>query len=284
VSAPPALEQVAATYTNANALHTLQEQALLVDRFSTQGYKPGQLTDFMKQDQLEARLNAIHVLSDYSTLVADLALGKREAEMLAKTKSLSAATGAAVKTSTQTSSDTSTKTATDTNTLSTATKLSSTQTNTGSVTGSATNSATTTTTSSANKLMTPQQMNYLIGGLDAAIKPFIHHMVRKRLPVIMEKADPTIQQICSLLSADLLTLKSQAKSDYTILLMNQDQFVQKNMYKFTPLELRVETEKLYQIERDAAKSDSDLTHAAEAVKRLAQAHHELVKEKVHDAE
>jgi len=283
--APAALAQVDSAYLGVSTIHTLEEESTLIDHYSSTGYRPGQLTDFIKQDDLRAREAAISVLRDYAIMVSDLALGKRE--LAAKTKSLTSTTAAGVRTAmaTTASTNTTTNTTTATNTTSNAVKVNTTLTDTTTNAGSSTKtgSVTSTLTSSRNTLMTQQQMNMVISGMDAAIKPFIHHMVKKRLRPLMKAADPTIQQLCVLLSEDLVTLRSQAKSDYLVLLMGQSEFIQRNMYKFSPLELRAETKKLYQIERDAAKADSDLTNASDAVKRLAETHHQLVTGERHGA-
>ena len=271
----PSLEQASSAYTTVGALHTLEEEAVLADHYSSLGYRPGQLTDFIKPDDLRVREEAINVLCDYLTLVGDLSNGKRQQQEIEdETKSLTI-TAAGVRTATASS----TATNTTTNSASNAVKVNPTLTDTTTQTGTITN----TVTSSQNTLMTSQQMGMIMSGMDSAIKPFINHMVKSRLLPLMKSADPTIQQLCTLLTSDLVTLRAQAKGDYLVLLMEQNQFIQKNEGKLSPSELREETEKLYQIEQDAAWADHDLAAATEAVQKLAVAHHQLVVEEKHGA-
>lgn len=140
-------------------------------------------------------------------------------------------------------------------------------------------SAKTTTSSSSSKTksLTTTQMGDILTTLDYAIKPLIEHKVRKHLPAILKAADPSIQQICTLLEQDIDTLRSQEQNDYQTQLMGQSQFIDKNT--LSAVEKRTEITKLVQIEVDAAKADADLVKAKDALVKLAEAHHRLVTEK-----
>lgn len=230
-SAPPALVQATAAYQSANDVHTLEEEAVLVDRYATHGYHPGELTVFMSQSDLASRQQAITVLTDYATLVGDLVLGKREQDVATKTKALSQGATAA-------------KTAT--------------------------------TSTSKTKTLTPQQMSYILSGLDMAIKPVIQHKVHKDLPASLAKADPYVAKLCSLLAADMDDLLSQEKADYQVLLQEQSMFIRKNASSMSAIEKRNEVLKLLTIEQSGVKADADLQKAQKALQEIASAHHRLV--------
>jgi len=225
----PALNRASAALNAANAVHTLQEETVLANQYAERGYRPGELTAFMSQSDLAARKQAIDALTNYATLVGDLALGKRVQAETTRAKVLSAA--------------------------------------------KATTSA---APSSKTKSLTQQQMNYALSGLDIVFKAQIEHKVRKKLPVIMAKADPSVQQICSLLEADMETLRSQEKADYITLLMQQNEFIRQDGGSMGAVEKQAQIMKLFQIEQDAATADADLMKAEKALKQVAEAHHALV--------
>jgi hypothetical protein len=136
--------------------------------------------------------------------------------------------------------------------------------------------ATTITSSSASSTtMTTQQLDVALTGLDAVMKPYITHKVRHDLTPMLKAADPTVQTLCSLLSADMHTLRKQASEDYRVMLIEQSRFVQENGERMGAVEKRNEILRLTQIEIDAKKTDNDLAAALAATKQLAEAHHRL---------
>jgi hypothetical protein len=212
-------------------VHTLKEEAVLVDQYAEKGYHPGELTTFLNQSDLAIRESAISVLKDYATLVGDLALGKRAQDLGTKTKALSQGITAA-------------------------------------------KAPTATASKSKGATLTPQQLNYVFSGLDMAIKPLIEHKVKKNLPASLAKADPYVSELCTLLSKDIDDLRSQEKSDYQVLQMEQSRFIRKD--GLDTVERRDEIMKLLKIEQEAAKADADLVKAQKAVEQVAAAHHRLV--------
>jgi hypothetical protein len=124
--------------------------------------------------------------------------------------------------------------------------------------------------------MTTQQMNQLLSGLDTVLQPYLRYELHHRLPLLIKAADPIMQQISTLLVADMGTLRIQAAADYQTMLIQQDQFISTNKGNMSAIELRVEILKLSQIELDAKKADSDLAAAQNAAKQLGDEHHRLV--------
>jgi hypothetical protein len=75
-SAPPDLAKVSAAYTTVGDVHTLEEQAQLVDHYSKEGFHPGGFTPFMSDAELRARTSAISELQQYVTLLGGITSGK----------------------------------------------------------------------------------------------------------------------------------------------------------------------------------------------------------------
>jgi hypothetical protein len=271
--APP-LVRASTAYTSANEIHTLQEESVLVGHYAQGGYHPGELVPFISEKDVQPRIEAIAALKEYIDLIDALATDQRAVEVEAKTKSLSITTAAA-----RTEMASNATTNTNTTTSSNAVKVNPTLTDTT----TQTTTSTSTLTNSHSVIMTPQQVNSIMSGMDSALKPFIHHMVKKRLPNLMKEADPIVQDLCSLLEADLDTLRVQSQGDYRVLLMQQSEFIHNNP-NLDPVEKRAEILKLFQIEAAADKSQSDLNDTIDGLKRLATEHHKIVTEDTnHDA-
>jgi hypothetical protein len=98
---------------------------------------------------------------------------------------------------------------------------------------------------------------------------------RHALPPLIKAANPSIQTLCALLGDDLTTLKVQTDSDYSILLMEQAQFINENMSRMGAVQQREQKLKLFQIEEDGQKADASLSATKEAVSKLAETHHRL---------
>jgi hypothetical protein len=224
----PALDQVASSYTEANTLHTLEEETVLAAKYPVDGYRPGQTSDFIADHDLKSRTATIAVLKEYASLIGDLAAGKRSQEIASKAKTVSTSVAAAKS-----------------------------------------------TTSTKSHALTQQQLNFALSGLDLAMKPLIEHKVHKALPPLIKAADPSVQQICTLLIADITDLRSQAETDNRILLMEQSQFTETNWKTLTAIEQRSEVMKLYAIEADGKKTDSELADVLKALQGVAEAHHRL---------
>jgi len=139
----------------------------------------------------------------------------------------------------------------------------------------ATSAAPASTTKTAAGKMTSQQMDALLSGLDVVVKPYLNFKIRRQLPPLVRAADPLVQQVCTLLSADLVTLQVQTDLDYWTLLMEQDQFIEDNQTRMDAIQKRDQVIKLFQIEADSKKADDAIAATQDAVKKLAETHHRL---------
>jgi hypothetical protein len=141
----------------------------------------------------------------------------------------------------------------------------------------ATKTATATASASSSKTaktLTQAQMNYALFGLDFVLREMVEHKVQKQLPHIIAQADPSVQQICMLLEADIDTLRSQEAADYQQILVDQDQFIANNV--LDPIAKQTLLMKLWQTEADAIAADQALVKEQDALKNLAKAHHALL--------
>jgi len=142
-------------------------------------------------------------------------------------------------------------------------------------TKTATSAAPASTTKTAAGKMTSQQMDALLSGLDMVVKHYLNFKIRRQLPPLVRAADPLVQQVCTLLSADLVTLQVQTDLDYWTLLMEQDQFIEDNQTRMDAIQKRDQVIKLFQIEADSKKADDAIAATQDAVKKLAETHHRL---------
>lgn len=95
----PELNKVNDLYVTTNNIHILEQEAILVDKYSTLGYQPGQIKDLIGGPDLVARINIIKVLSNYIELLGALTSGKdttiiqQKASNISQSSSAKAATG-----------------------------------------------------------------------------------------------------------------------------------------------------------------------------------------------
>jgi hypothetical protein len=121
--------------------------------------------------------------------------------------------------------------------------------------------------------------------------------LKKDLPAIIENMDPTIQEICSMLSADIGTLSGDpAKPEgsglrlvlwdqYNQIIVSQNEYILHNECNkeeapincFSPDARFAEIEKLPTLVKQQNAADMTLVQVQVTVKQLAQAHAELVK-------
>lgn len=120
-----------------------------------------------------------------------------------------------------------------------------------------------------------QELNLAFSGLDMALQRYIEHEIGKALPPLVANADPSVQKMCNLLSDDLQDLRVESQAEYRVLLMEQNQFVDKNRSKMSPTEQKTEVLKLFDIEREAAAYDKNLAGLQTTLQQIAVTHHRL---------
>lgn len=120
-----------------------------------------------------------------------------------------------------------------------------------------------------------QNLNAILLVIDQIATSTFKFQVSRKLPKIMQQADPYVQQFHDLFKKDLVDLTVQTDSSYSTLQIAQDQFIQTNQDHLSPIELRIEIEKLATIEKDQLQADEKLRHAGINIDKFAALHHAL---------
>ncbi|KAA6459734.1 hypothetical protein DYQ86_16620 [Acidobacteria bacterium AB60] len=98
-------------------------------------------------------------------------------------------------------------------------------------------------------------------------------VIKKSLPKVTGDMDVHVKALCDLLQEDIKVMKTQADSDYTSLLMTQNQFVLHN--KLDAVEKRNEVEKEMAVVREQRANERLLDALSAAVLKLQLTHHVL---------
>jgi hypothetical protein len=97
--------------------------------------------------------------------------------------------------------------------------------------------------------------------------------IKKELPKVTGEMNENVKALCELLEGDIAVIKTQADSDYTSLLMTENQFVLHN--KLDSVEKRNEVEKLLRVVREQRANDRMLDGLNNAVVKLRLTHQAL---------
>jgi hypothetical protein len=99
---------------------------------------------------------------------------------------------------------------------------------------------------------------------------------RKRasdLPILLQKIDPSIQNICSLLEADIQILRSQSRIDFDRAINQEMLFILENKEKITPIEKRGEIGLIEGLAQGQRDTDAAFAKLSAALSRFASYHH-----------
>jgi hypothetical protein len=114
-------------------------------------------------------------------------------------------------------------------------------------------------------------------GISTAMKALGEYLetrtIKKSLPKVTGDMDESVKTLCGLLEEDIKVMKTQADSDYTSLLLTENQFVLHN--KLDAVEKRNEVEKLMAVVRRQRGNDRLLDALSGAVVKLRLTHHAL---------
>lgn len=134
-------------------------------------------------------------------------------------------------------------------------------------------SKTTSSTSSFN--FTQSELVSSFNVLDTLTYKLVQHKVKKSLPIIINDANPLIQQICQLEMKDLTLLQTQIDNDYNTILIEQSQFIDKNSKQMDPTTLRNQINKLVDIQTNKLNDDQTLQKNIKGLQNLAIDHAKL---------
>jgi hypothetical protein len=99
--------------------------------------------------------------------------------------------------------------------------------------------------------------------------------VNAALPATTAQMDPKVETLCKFLTSDIERIRKQSKKDYEDLSRQEWTFIQVNMEKFSPVELRDEIGKLPSYRRNEQSTDAMLASLQNAIIQLALTHHAL---------
>ena len=99
--------------------------------------------------------------------------------------------------------------------------------------------------------------------------------VKSQVPKVIKSMDPQIQDLCSLLENDINLIRAQAKVDFGELFTQQRTFIVTEGANLSPLDRRVEIQRLPEINRRENVSDLMLANLHLAIEQLALTHHAL---------
>ena len=104
----------------------------------------------------------------------------------------------------------------------------------------------------------------------------VNRQIKRFLPDLVEKMDPTVDSLCKLLEKDIDILQSQEKLDYGFILNQQDLFIRNSSSNgLTGEDRRDQIMKLPGFVRQWRSTDGALTQLRAAVVKLASTHHAL---------
>jgi mannitol-1-phosphate/altronate dehydrogenase len=258
----PVVDQAAAAYAAAQAIHDERENYDAVAKFDDQTnvYNPRKVAPLLSASDLGVRVQVLAGLQCYSQLLVEITNGTTSKALDDASKSIgnnltaianneqAAITGAL-----GLASPTSTSTSTSTTT-------------TG---GVSTTSTTSTTTPAA--LVSPGARNAIGTAFNALGQFLVGRTIKKDLPQQIVKMDPTVQALCQLLTKEIDLLRDQEHRDFEYMIEQQTIFIRVND-KLTPQQKRDEIMKLPGMARREQTADDQLVKLRAAIVRLSLTH------------
>ena len=274
VSLAPVVDQSAAAYRSAVALHNLRGdyEAVLAYENKDASYNPRNAPALLSEKDIQVRLAVLAALQMYSRSLIEINRSTDSRELDAAAKSVGSnltSLGNELAPSIE-------------NVLGIEASPGSTTTTTVS-TVSGSNSTTTSTTTSAT--LSPEVRNGISTGVLALGRFLVSRTVEKELPGKIVEMDPTIETFCKALADDAQTLQDLEGKDYDRILNLQKQFILEDedpKKNGDPDEVRAEIMKLPEIARQQREANERLEALHAAIVRLALTHHALAAEAQHN--
>ena len=263
ISTAPVVDEAAATYAGANAIHAMRTDLDAATAFDAPPpaavYNPRTVPPLLSEDAIKARLKVLAAFQAYVQSLEAIANDTDTPQMQAAAKSAGA--GLADMTNSLAPSveaafglaQTVPTTVTTVTTTSSGTIAS--------VTQGATNPISTTT------------QNIVSTGIDALEQFLVQRRLKKDLPKIVNAMDPKVKQLCDLLANDITNLKVIEMIDYNYVIDHQTLFLRENDGKMDRGIRRMLITKLPVIAREQRTSDGQLTQLTAAILNLELTHH-----------
>lgn len=277
VSLAPVVNQSAAAYRDAVALHNLRGDYEAVEAYEQKdaSYNPRNVSLLLSEKDIQARLAVLAALQVYSKSLIEITQSPDSPELDTASKS----TGSNL---TSLGNDIAPSIE---NVLGIAASEASTTTTTVTTVSGSNSTTSSFTTSSAAPLLSPEVRNGISTAVDALGQFLVSRKVANELPAKIEAMDPQIQRLCKALSDDLSALDSIEKHDYDRILNLNKQFIledEQTGKSANPEAWRAEIMKLPEIARQQQEAHERLVSLREALNNLELTHHALAVEAEHN--
>jgi hypothetical protein len=254
----PVVDQAAAAYASANAIHDMAENYEAVAAFDKPSppppaapvvYNPRTVAPLLSQDQIDLRLAVLKGLQSYSQVLVAVS-GTQSAELDAASKSLGGGLASAGDLFLPAGSSSVTQVVTTDDV-----------------------SVTKTTTSPTDAISAGEQ-SAISTAINALGQYLVAKKVKEELPGIVAKMDPQIQQLCRLLAKEIDILASQEKVDFDIAINQQTEFLRVTK-GLDPETRREQIMKLPELARQQKQAAEQLKQLRAELGTLEMTHHAL---------
>jgi hypothetical protein len=264
----PVVDQAAAAYRSAEALHDVRVDYDAVAEFDQQEpvYNPRNIQPLLSDKDMEVRLAVLAAFQAYAKSLVAITSGTDSPQLDAASKSVGenlSSLGNLLAPSVE-------------SVLGIATAPASTTETTVTTTSGNTTSTTTSSSSTPAPVITPAIENGIRTGVDALAQFLASRKIKKELPQIIEKMDPHVEALCDLLEKDIGLIQDQEKRDYNRIINQQTLFLRES--KLDPEQRREQIMKLPEVVRQQRTSEQQLDGLKTAIGRLALTHHALAAE------
>lgn len=273
VSLAPVVDQSAAAYRDAVALHNIREDYEAVVAYDNKDatYNPRTVHLLLSEKDIQARLAVLAALQVYSRSLIEITRSTDSPDLDAASKSAgSNLTGLGNDLAPSIE-----------NLLGIAAPEPSTTTTTVTTVSGANSTTSSTTTTGAAPLLSVEARNGISTAVDAFGQFLVSRTVAKELPGKIAAMDPAMQTLCTTLSNDVSILDDIEQRDYDRILNLEKQFILEDAQAgkdVNPEMWRAEVMKLPEVARQQQEAHERLAALHEAIDKLAQAHHALAAE------
>ena len=267
-SLAPVIDQSAAAYRDAVALHNVREDYEAVAAYENKdaSYNPRNNPPLLSEKDIQTRLAVLAALQIYSQSLIQITQSNGSPELNAASKSVG---------SNLTNLGNDLAPSIESVLGISASAASTTTTTVTTVSAGATSS---TTTTAAAPTLSPEVRNGISTAVNALGQFLVNRTVANELPAKIEAMDPTIQLFCKTLAGDIQALDDLEQHDYDRILNLEKQFIledEKPGRTVDPQALRAEIMRLPQIARQQREAHDRLAALRDALNNLALTHHAL---------
>lgn len=276
-SLAPVVDQSAAAYRDAVALHNLREDydAVIAVENKDTHYNPRHVPVLLSEKDVQARLAVLAALQVYSKSLIEIAQGTGSPNLDASSKSVGTdltSLGNELAPSIE-------------NVLGIEATESATTTTTVTTVSGSNSTTTSTVSSSAAPPLSPQVRNGISTAVDALGQFLVSRKIANELPAKIESMDPQVQTFCKAMADDLSTLDKIGNRDYLRIENLDKQFIledEAGSRNTNPQAWRAEVMTWPAFARQEQQAHERLSSLHDALNNLALTHHALAAEAQHN--